>query len=128
MAMINVALHGKNIYVVLLTNLGYQFLKSGLQPIYQEYLSSIARAKNKVIVHHGYCGGCTSIFLFHVSIISQIRNIRKRQFARLSSHGQRPWGFPADFSNFMAKAGASEATSEIFLFDCMLSTAPVRAT
>ena len=75
MTMVDMTFHRQYHNVILLADLGCELLEPGFKPIYQKELSPIARAKYKVIVYHRNSGLCASVVSFHVSILSQFRQI-----------------------------------------------------
>jgi len=75
MTMVDMTFHRQYHNVVLLADLGCELLEPGFKPIYQKELSPIARAKHKVIIYHRNSGLCASVVSFHVSILSQFRQI-----------------------------------------------------
>ena len=85
MTMVYVTLHSQNFNIILLTYLLDKLLKSCFHARMIVYFSPIPWAKNKMISYHRYCRCCTSIIIFHVSIITHIRKIGNRKI-RLSSH------------------------------------------
>ena len=84
MTMVYVTLHSQNFNIILLTYLLDKLLKSCFHARMIVYFSPIPWAKNKMISYHRYCRCCTSIIIFHVSIITYIRKIGNRKI-RLSS-------------------------------------------
>jgi hypothetical protein len=75
MTMVDMTFHRQYHNVILLADLGCELLEPGFKPIYQKELSPIAWAKHKVIIYHRNGCFCASVVSFHVSILSQFRQI-----------------------------------------------------
>lgn len=70
MHVVDMALHGKYRDTKLLAFKNRQLLEPSFNTRHPEYLSSVLRAKDKVIVDERYARGSTYVFVFHKPIIT----------------------------------------------------------
>ena len=67
-AVIHLTFHGKDFHTILPADLVHQLFEPVFQTIDEEYLSSIARAKHKMVVAHGYRCTDPTIRTIHITV------------------------------------------------------------